>query len=88
MSHLENVEQELLNFVFQHADYADDADTTVDLIEEGILDSLLVTDLVLHIESTHGVSLGVGDIAPRKLRSVECIAQLVVSKQEKKAKAA
>ncbi|QDU98651.1 acyl carrier protein [Lignipirellula cremea] len=82
------IEQELLEFVSQNADYTGEMDKTVDLIDESILDSLLVTDLALFIESSYGVTLGVGDISPGKMRSVERIAQLVCTKLEKAAKAA
>ncbi len=75
--------QLILQFVQQQSGVELEADT--DLIEEGVLDSLLITDLMMHIQDEHGVALSVSDISPRKMRSVETISQLVSKKQSKAA---
>jgi len=73
----------ILAFVQQHSGVEVEAET--DLIEEGILDSLLISDLMLHVQDRHGVSLSVSDISPRKMRSVATISQLVDKKKQKAA---
>lgn len=48
-----------------------------DLIQSGLLDSLLVMDLVRFIQSRFGVTMSPGDITPKNLRSVHCLALYV-----------
>ena len=47
------------------------ADT--DLIDGGLLDSLLLTDLILHIEERYAVAFDAGDVSPANFRSVAAI---------------
>lgn len=79
------IQNDLLAFISEQSDAEGPFEITDDLLEESILDSLLITDLALHLETTYGVSLGVGDIAPAKLRSVERIGELVMKKLAKRA---
>lgn len=88
MSERPSVEELLLAFLAQNAHFSGELDRTTDLIEEGVLDSLLVTDLVLFAESKFGVALSAGNISPQHFRSVECLARLIVSKLDKVNKAA
>jgi methoxymalonate biosynthesis acyl carrier protein len=48
-----------------------------DLLATGVLDSLLLIDLVLYIERVFGVTLGSGDVTPTNFRSVESLACLI-----------
>lgn len=75
-----SVENKLLAFLGDNAYVSGELGPTTDLIESGVLDSLLVTDLVLFIESSFGIVLKGGSIAPKNFRSVECLARLVVGK--------
>jgi len=75
--------QVILDFVQQQSGVAVEPDTN--LIEEGVLDSLLISDLMVHIQDQHGVSLSVSDISPRKMRSVETISELIDKKKQKAA---
>ena len=82
------VEEQLLAFLAENAHFSDELTAATDLINEGVLDSLLVTDLVLFVESRFGVVLSAGNISPQHFRSVECLARLVRAKLEKVNKAA
>jgi len=82
------VEKQLLAFLLENTPVSGPLEPTTDLIETGALDSLLVTDLVLFVESRFGVALGAGSISPRHFRSVECLARLIVAKLEKAREAA
>ena len=55
-----------------------DADT--DLIDGGLLDSLLLTDLILHIEERYGVAFDAGDVSPANFRSVAAMVDLVLGR--------
>ena len=52
-------------------------DVDTDLIVSGWLDSLLVMDLVCFVESRFKIRMAPGDITPRNLRSVKCLARYV-----------
>ncbi len=54
------------------------ADT--DLIDGGLLDSLLLTDLILHIEERYAIAFDGGDVSPANFRSVAAIADLVLGR--------
>lgn len=49
-----------------------------DLLDGGLLDSLLLTDLILHIEERYAVAFDAGDVSPANFRSVAAIVELVV----------
>jgi len=83
-----SVENQLLAFLAANAYVAGELEPTTDLIASGVLDSLLVTDLVLFIESSFGIVLKGGSIAPKHFRSVECLARLIVGKLDAVDKAA
>ena len=76
----QQIQQQLLQFLKQHPDVYEEFDATTDLIEYGILDSLLVTDLVLFTRRQFGVDLQPRDISPEKLGSVERLASLIRKK--------
>jgi acyl carrier protein len=54
------------------------ADT--DLIDGGLLDSLLLTDLILHIEARYAVAFDAGDVSPANFRSVTAIVDRVLGR--------
>jgi acyl carrier protein len=54
------------------------ADT--DLIDGGLLDSLLLTDLILHIEERYAVAFDAGDVSPANFRSVAAIVDMVIGR--------
>ena len=48
-----------------------------DLLETGILDSMTLVELIMHIEETFGITITLKDIEFDQLRSVARIAELV-----------
>ena len=48
-----------------------------DLLETGILDSMTLVELMMHIEETFGITITLKDIEFDQLRSVARIAELV-----------
>ncbi len=50
------------------------------LLEQGLLDSLLVMDLVNSIEKQFGISIENAEISPRNFRTVRALAVLVASR--------
>ncbi len=48
-----------------------------DLLDEGLLDSLLLVDLIFRLEERYGVRLGGNQVSPGNFRSVKAIADLV-----------
>ena len=83
-----HIQQQLIDYLNQHADVYEEFDATTDLIDEGILDSLLVTDLVLFTQSQFGIELTARDISPENLSSIEQMAILVRDRQQKLDRAA
>lgn len=83
-----SVEKLLLAFLGKNANVSGELGRATDLIEAGVLDSLLVTDLVLFVESSFGIALNPGNISPKHFRTVECLARLIIEKLEKERKAA
>lgn len=82
------IQQRLADYLSQHADVHEQFDVTTDLIENGILDSLLVTDLVLFVQRAFAVELAARDISPEHFGSVERMADLVHDKLAKVKRAA
>ncbi len=85
---LPQIQQRLADFLHQHTDVCEDFALTTDLIDAGILDSLLVTDLVLFVSRTFAVELTARDISPEHMGSVERMARLVQDKLAKRSRAA
>lgn len=52
-----------------------------DLIDAGIIDSLVIMDLLVQIEWAHGVRLLPQDITPNNFRSPTSMAQLIVERR-------
>ena len=74
------IEADLVEFVSSRAASEEAIAPQTDLLENDLLDSLLIMDLVAHIESAHGVQLSNADIAPRNFRSVSALAALIARK--------
>jgi acyl carrier protein len=77
------VETRLLNYLRHHTDVHGALDEQTDLLAGGILDSLLITDLVVFIRTAFGVELTAYDISPAHLCTIACMARLVHDKRHK-----
>ena len=70
------IEADILQFVQARCPQSPlTADT--DLLDEGLLDSLLLVDLIFRLEERYGVSLGSDQVSPGNFRSARAIADLV-----------
>jgi len=77
----EALRDELLRFVAARVPAGEPVASDTDLLESELLDSLLIMDVIAHVEAAHGVKLDNADIAPRHFRTVEAIAALVAAKR-------
>jgi len=50
----------------------------MDLLESGLLDSLLLVDLIFHIEDSYGMRLDSDQVNPSNFRTVEDIVGFVL----------
>lgn len=69
---------DLQKFLEPHSPDAIDPNT--DLLEQGVIDSLLMMDLIAHLEGAYGIRLAVEDIVPSQFRSISALASLIVRK--------
>jgi len=73
------VEADLLQFVQSRGPRHADVTADTDLLDGGLLDSLLLTDLILHIEGQYGMQFEGADVSPGNFRSVSAMADLVLN---------
>lgn len=80
MHNAKTIESSLLSFLRerQGPDVVIEGDT--DLIDSGLLDSLMVMDLICWVRTRFAVDLAPGEISPQNLRSVERFSSLVINK--------
>lgn len=78
-----NVEQTLRDFLIEACfqgqppeGFGDDAE----LIETGLIDSLIMVDLVSLVESEFGIEFGINDLVPRHFQSISALAGYVRGK--------
>lgn len=64
------------NFLFDGADVKDDAS----LMDEGILDSTGVLEMVLFVEETFGIAVSEDDVAPENFDSINALVAFVMFK--------
>jgi acyl carrier protein len=84
----ENTRCELLAFVRKNTLLSERIEPTTDLLEAGVIDSLMVADLFVFIETRFGVVLRSTDVSPQNFRSVDRLVQLILTKKLKPDKAA
>jgi acyl carrier protein len=84
----ETVCQRLLSFVQANSQLGETIEAATDLLESGVIDSLMVADLFVLIETQWGLALKATDVSPQNFRSVDCLTRLVLEKQRKIVKAA
>lgn len=70
------IEADILQFVQARAPQSQLTIDT-DLLDEGLLDSLLLVDLIFRLEERYGIQLGGDQVSPGNFRSVKSIADLV-----------
>ena len=72
------LEDDLMHFVQSRSPRHAVATTRMDLLETGLLDSLLLVDLIFHIEETYGVRFDSDQVNPSNFRTVENIVGVVL----------
>ena len=72
-------EQELIN-MFSHSMNIAVSSVELDLIQEGILDSLTLVDLLFNIENSFNVQISIEDLDADKLRTIRKIGEYVDEK--------
>ncbi len=82
------IQQQLLAYLRANVAGAGPLEVATDLLALGVLDSLLVADLFVFVETRLAVDLNAADVSPQNFRSVERLAALVAAKQQKISKAA
>lgn len=84
----EPLESEIRAFVVENFLFGqDDEAMTVQssLVESGIIDSMGVAEIVAHIESRYGVTVGDDELVPDNLDSIARIAAFVARKKQAQA---
>ena len=76
------IEADLLSFLLDRQPGIVEIDSQSELLESGLLDSLLVLDLMLHIQSKHHVVLAASDVTPANLCTISALAQLVARRSK------
>jgi len=55
------------------------ADPDADLIDEGLLDSLMLVELIVHLEEHYGISVALDDLELDHFRSLSRLTQFIVA---------
>jgi acyl carrier protein len=72
------LEDDLMHFVQSRSSHHAAANPRMDLLESGLLDSLLLVDLIFHIEESYGVRFDSDQVNPSNFRTVEDIVGVVL----------
>jgi acyl carrier protein len=72
------LEDNLMHFVRSRSPRHAAASPRMDLLETGLLDSLLLVDLIFHIEESYGVRFDSDQVNPSNFRTVEDIVAVVL----------
>ena len=75
---LAHLQADLTRFVRSRGQRHAEVTLLTDLIDSGLLDSLLLVDLILHIEKTYGIRFESDHVNPSNFRSVSAIVNLVL----------
>jgi acyl carrier protein len=73
------VEADILTFVASRCPNYSGLALDTDLLEQGLLDSLLLIDVIFQIEERYGIKLGGEHVGPAHFRSPAAIVDLVMS---------
>lgn len=76
----QEIEQELAGFVQQAANHFDALTPETDLLAAGLLDSMMLMDLVLFIEERWGLKLSPYDISTQNFSTIARLQQLIESR--------
>jgi acyl carrier protein len=71
------LEADLMAFVQARGSRHASVTSQTDLLESGLLDSLLLVDLILHVEEAHDVRFDSDQVNPSNFRTIEDIVSFV-----------
>lgn len=75
---MDEIKQKILNLLKEKkSDVTISEDTSVDLLDSGIIDSFDIVDLIGSLEEIFGIEVDGDDIIPENFKSVDAIAKLV-----------
>ena len=74
-----SIEANILAYLQDHVEAIGSVQGDTDLLQTGLLDSLLVMDLVAHVEACYRVRLKHTDVTPENFRTAKCLAALIAS---------
>ncbi len=72
------LEADLVQFVQSRGSRHADVTSQTDLLESGLLDSLLLMDLIFHIEEAYGVKFDSDKLNPSNFRTIADIVNFVL----------
>jgi acyl carrier protein len=72
------LEADIVQFLQSRCLHREEVTSHTDLLEEGLLDSLLLVDLIFQIEDRYGVRFESEHVSPDNFRTVYTIANLVM----------
>lgn len=81
MPSIEEIERELCGWLEPRLADGEPPAPESDLLESGRLDSMLMMDLSVHLETQYGVRLEPTDFSPGHFRTVSSMARLVADRQ-------
>lgn len=82
---MNELRQQLRCFIVEHFLFGEDdgiADNT-SLLEQGVLDSTGVMELVTHLESSYGLTVANEEVIPENLDSIESLAEFIERKKSR-----
>ena len=77
----DSLQLDLIQFLARDSRVEGELDAGTELIDSGIIDSLMIVDLLAFVEQRFGVALRGGDVRPANLRTVACLATVIAEKQ-------
>ena len=77
------LEDNILKFVQSRLPSHPDLAADTNLLEDSLLDSLLLMDLIFQIEDRYGIRLGSDQINPSNFRTASTIADLVLAQTKR-----
>jgi acyl carrier protein len=82
MSEVNPIQRDLQEYFCKQAGVSSESIASLDLIAAGVLDSLLLTDLVVYIQTRFDVILQTADVTPDNFRSVARLADLIHQRRQ------
>ena len=76
-----SIEHDLLQFIGASVARGEAIGPQTDLVTSGILDSMLIVDLMAHVEKQYGVCFESGDITPAIFQNVASLAAVIANRR-------